>query len=286
MEGMAGAAAEIAPKEAISEAGGVLQKDEVEDRVIDAALVVIQRAWKSYSQKVVSLDLYRYAQEVMAIEGWMEIIPTAKYGNTFVGFPQGLDVVIKRSLITRHGDRKDEMHQAHDVCEMLKLETMLVPKVRRFGDFLIEDRVRFESCDYTVQTKLYMKNREVFTQTAIDFVRFLMYSYTFDLVHPKQTFEHGLALPRYDNAVLYIREVDGAPLGMMALVDIERFSKGFPDFHTKATVQDVSTALRFFPLHAREIISTALMEFPYLVEHESELREKAKEALETQKALL
>ena len=145
------------------------------------------------------------------------------------------------------------MKEARGVCDRLHAKNLVIPRVRKQGDYLIEERLPIpDFLDAKERIGFYSDNRALFTQAAEEFAALMCHASLSDKVssyNSRTGYEALSEVPfgRYDNIVPFIDRATGT--GQIGLIDLEHFNAG--------KGEGVYDAICLFPYHYREIIAVA-----------------------------
>ncbi len=192
----------------------------------DKAATTIQKIFRGHLEKKTFLprSLFPlYAQQCANTETKFMFMATD--GKTPVYLPEDLpEVVLKKS-----GRKKAifRFHQTQKVRSILKSEKcshLIIPKVKLYGEFLIEERLPIDTCDQH-NVNLYERNRDLFNEPVREMVRLFskshipcLTSWQFD----KNTNTTYVEDTRYDNLPFYLTNKNGKQQAMIGLIDLER----------------------------------------------------------------
>lgn len=181
----------------------------------------------------------------------IENFPKASNGKSKVYFPNEA-LVIKTDSWLSPEERSEKTISVRMKCENSGYRTVVVPKVRHIGKFVIEERLPIQHFKFKEQVALYMENPAAFTTCVQEFMDFMS---TSNLIDATTGFfcdssydDLSPAIePRYDNFALYIEN----GIGKMGLIDVEHWEPASKTCMKTAALN----AITFFPLHLDTILA-------------------------------
>jgi hypothetical protein len=266
-----------APRAEVSAA--VLLRPDDQSQKISAA-TIIQSIWRGHLAKtevgkvrrqVLSYAHLERAKPYIDLPESLIDLPKASAGNTPVYLPMGLPIVLKASGSPANQKRFEQMQQAREICEKNGFTSLVIPKARVYGTFIVESRLPISRHDTKEQIGLYVENRDLFTVAIKEFTGFLCRSTLRDLdgsgpyVHLAEVASVG----RYDNVPLYLE----AGQGKIGLIDLESFSPDLPGRDIPHVFYACASAACLFPYHFEEILSVAKKFDPKIEEYLPRLAE-------------
>jgi hypothetical protein len=236
----------------------------------------IQKVFRGYAERkaFLSRDLYPiYSQ--LCREKSFDTMPKAKDGKTPVYLPEEIpEVVFKESGRSKAIKRFHKMQSVRAILRSQGSSHLVIPKVRLFGNFLIEERLSIDSCrklnypnerywkDFILRhltqplwasnVALYMSKLHLFDHAVREMVRLFSKAYLGDLINSrdfqekKYLFLNTNIAVRYDNLPLYIVKQNGKKVGKIGLIDLERI-------RMKPEVLGLADLARIFFCHAKII---------------------------------
>lgn len=256
------------------------------ETIQNAAAIKIQSIWRGYSARVkaekarsplLSYVLLEKAKHYIDMPSNLENVPLASNGKTPVYLPNDLPVVLKRSGFPQNWSRFLQMHQGHEICETSGYKHLVIPKARVYRGFIVESRLPITRHGTKAQIGLYIEYREQFTSAVKEFTGFLCQSSFRDITGGSCDPYGTLFQPvgRYDNIALYLEEQEGK----IGLVDLERFTPECSKEENEWCFFKCRDAIRFFPYHFDEILSTARNFDPNIENYRKKLEIERDEAL-------
>jgi hypothetical protein len=249
-----------APRAEVS-AAALLRPDDQSQK--NSTATIIQSIWRGHvarinvaktRRQVLSNALLERAKPYIDVAGSLRDVPKASVGNTTVYLPIGLPIVLKASGSPANQKRFEQMQQAREICEKNGFTSLVIPKARVYGTFIVESRLPISRHDTKEQIGLYVENRDLFTAAVKEFTEFLCRSKLSDLLGSSPYGRlAGVASGRYDNVPLYLE----AGQGKIGLIDLESFSPDLPPRDVRHVFYACANAASLFPYHFEEILSVA-----------------------------
>lgn len=203
----------------------------------DAAAIKLQKIYRGYKARQAFLprDFPEYKR---LLEGGCKNMPRAKDGKTRVYFPAEMPEVVFKQSGSQSASRFHAMSQARQILLQENCTRLIIPKARKYKEFLIEERLPVNTNRY-YNLQEYVDHREKYDEVARELTRFFSRAQLTDLWG-----EWGF---RYDNFPLFD--------GELGLIDLESFEqkKG----RARLDRSDVRTLMAIFPYHTEIILDEA-----------------------------
>jgi hypothetical protein len=153
--------------------------------------------------------------------------------------------------------RHNHQHQIKQFIERKKFKHLIVPQTKVEEDYLIEEKLPINGFDIREQIELYTKHIDSFTAAAEEFTQLLFMGSFTDLLGGYWGSLSPTAIPRYDNALLYLER----GYGKIGLIDVESLyinsESGLTCENNEETFEKCKIAVTFFPYHLNQIITQA-----------------------------
>lgn len=215
----------------------------------DLAALKIQSLFRGFLGREPFLPRSLYPNYIQACkETATRRMKMAKEGCTPVYFPGNLPVVLKRSGEGRVVPRVNNMLMTRQVIKKEGCHHLIVPKVRTYRNFIIEEQLPINTNSHTNIT-LYENNQRLFDEPVREIVRLFSKLYLTDLLSWVIMGDREyLEDIRYDNLSFYLttKKIDGEIKQKIevAFVDLEHMEKRKrPDNDKLKTISTI------FPLH-------------------------------------
>ncbi len=249
---------------------GYLERRAHEREKTEKALIVIQKAWRTYAarQKVEKHLLPNsLLEKALPFISRLSGLPRAYDGRTPVYYLPGMPVVVKCYASQVKSERIfRQTNNARKVCIEKGFKHICIPRARMHESDLVVKRVFFSSYS-KVAISLYIEKYPRFTEAVKEFALFYFETTIPDLVDTARNpnaYKSIVGGPtdfpfgRYDNLAFRLGR-DG--MGKFALVDMEGFS---PDADVSNSFKKCEELICLFPLHSDEVYAVAFKYDPRL----------------------
>ncbi len=184
-----------------------------------------------------------------------ETMPQARGGKTTVFLPEEMPgVVLKRSGKRGAIARFHQMREVRSILNSQNSSNLVIPKARRFKNFLVEERLPINVCEFH-NMEIYISEPHLFDEAVREMTRLFSIMYLGDLFRGGIPIG-GAARIRYDNLPLYIVEKNGKRVGKIGLIDLESIQK-LESRDNLSHSKGLKTLAIIFPYHLDAIIEEA-----------------------------
>lgn len=151
--------------------------------------------------------------------------------------------------------RHNHQQQIKKFIKREKFKYIVVPQTKVEEDYLIEDKLPVNAFDIREQIELYTKHIDNFTAAAEEFTRLLLIVSFTDLLGGYWSSLSSTAIPRYDNALLYLDH----GYGKIGLIDVKSLyinsESELSCENNEQIFERWKRAVIFFPYHLNQIIA-------------------------------
>lgn len=222
----------------------------------EGSAIEIQRIFRGFLERRAVKSFLPSSMKRVCVEGCertrTDKMRMATHGKTPVYLPDRFpEIVIKETTVEKAAFRIRKMLDARSILMRFECSHLVVPKVKRYRHFLIEERLPIRSDSYS-NIRLYQENHDLFNEPVKEMVRFFSRCYISCLVAVKELPEGQYRMQeiRYDNISFFLSE-DNTKANI-GLVDLERAGTKKRSSHSRLRI-----LVSIFPNHVETISEEA-----------------------------
>lgn len=209
----------------------------------------IQKVFRGFQVRKSFLEKSFYPRYSLTCSLLDESTPRAQDGKTIVFLPLNMpEVVIKKTGQEIARERFFKMEAIRGIVRAERLEHLIIPKVRGYKEFLIEERLPIQTSE-TYNASLYLSNLDLFDDLVKEFTHFFFKAYI-DYLVEKNFDDNSVIRIRYDNIPFIFHEKDGKKSVSLGLIDLERSKVGTG---IKSNAHKLYILSSIFPFHTHII---------------------------------